>query len=62
VHPGKWDPIWVAAQQENSKKSQVHIWVSLTARAKEREADKPNDALEQKSSWLRHRSRKIPLA
>jgi Dyp-type peroxidase family len=49
--PGKWDPIWVAAQSEDSKKKQIHLWISLTAQAKN--DGTPVDALETRTSWLR---------
>jgi Dyp-type peroxidase family len=49
--PGKWDPIWVAAQSEDSKKTQIHLWISLTAQAKD--DGTPVDDLEIQTSWLR---------
>jgi Dyp-type peroxidase family len=50
--PGKWDPIWVAAQQsEPSGKNQIHVWISLTAQAKG--DGTPVDDLETLTSWLR---------
>jgi Dyp-type peroxidase family len=49
--PGKWDSIWVASHSGDSKKTQIHVWISLTAQAK---ADgTPVDALETQTSWLR---------
>jgi Dyp-type peroxidase family len=49
--PSRWDPIWVAAQSKDSKKDQIHVWISLTAQAKS--DGTPVDALETQTSWLR---------